>query len=156
MDETIKIITDNLNLRLERVENQNSKQSDDINSIKIDIQKLNSKLDNTEVRFDNIEDKVDNIEDKVDSLDNKISEELKSFKLEWQKGLKEIDNEKTEMLKNKLAAAEEELKNIKNNSFWNKIKNGLTEKGINAIVLIILIMLVFGAVMAYKNGIGLL
>ena len=42
MDETIKIITDNLSLRLERVENQNLKQSDDINSIKMDIQKLNS------------------------------------------------------------------------------------------------------------------
>ena len=152
MDETIKIITDNLSLRLERVENQNLKQSDDINSIKMDIQKLNSKFDNTESRFDNIEEKVDTLDDKI----NDISLDLKDFKLEWKKGLEKIDNEKTAMLQSKLAAAEEELKNIKNNSFWNKIKNGLTEKGINAIVLIILIMLVFGAVMAYKNGIGLL
>ena len=152
MDETIKIITDNLSLRLERVENQNLKQSDDINSIKMDIQKLNSKFDNTETRFDNIEEKVDTLDDKI----NDISLDLKDFKLEWKKGLEKIDNEKTAILQNKLAAAEEELKNIKNNSFWNKIKNGLTEKSINAIVLIILTMLVFGAVMAYKNGIGLL
>ena len=152
MDETIKIITDNLSLRLERVENQNLKQSDDINSIKMDIQKLNSKFDNTETRFDNIEEKVDTLDDKI----NDISLDLKDFKLEWKKGLEKIDNEKTAMLQSKLAAAEEELKNIKNNSFWNKVKNWLTEKGINAIVLIILIMLVFGAVMAYKNGIGLL
>ena len=145
MDETTKIITDNLNLRLEKVEIQNEKQSSDINSIKLDIQKLNNKLDN--------------VDGKVDTLDNKINDisvDLKDFKMAWQKGLKEIDDEKTAILENKLKVAEKELEELKNNNFWAKLKNGLTEKSVNILVLVILSLLFFGGIMLYKNGIGLL
>ena len=48
MDETTKVITDNINIRLDKVENQNDRQSNDITSIKLDIQKLNNKVDNSE------------------------------------------------------------------------------------------------------------
>ena len=63
MDETTKVITDNINNRLEKVESQNEKQSNDITSIKLEMQKLNNKVDN-------LEDKVDSLDGKMDDMTN--------------------------------------------------------------------------------------
>ena len=145
MDETTKVITDNINIRLDKVENQNDRQSNDITSIKLDIQKLNSKVDN-------LEDKVDSLDGKIDIMTNELKAEMKELRTRWENGLMEIDKEQKETLKTVL----DNLKEKESNDFWNKLKKSLENKAISIVTIVMFILLVMGIVAAYKNGIGLL
>ncbi len=145
MDETTKVITDNINIRLDKVENQNDRQSNDITSIKLDIQKLNSKVDN-------LEDKVDTLDEKIDIMTNELKEEMKELRTRWENGLMEIDKEQKETLKSVL----DNLKEKESNDFWSKLKKSLEDKAVSIVTIVMFILLVMGLVAAYKNGIGLL
>ena len=145
MDETTKVITDNINIRLDKVENQNDRQSNDITSIKLDIQKLNSKVDN-------LEDKVDTLDGKIDIMTNELKEEMKELRTRWENGLMEIDKEQKETLKSVL----DNLKEKESNDFWSKLKKSLEDKAVSIVTIVMFILLVMGLVAAYKNGIGLL
>ena len=145
MDETTKVITDNINIRLDKVENQNDKQSNDITSIKLDIQKLNNKVDN-------LEDKVDTLDGKIDIMTNELKEEMKELRTRWENGLMEIDKEQKETLKSVL----DNLKEKDSNDFWSKLKKSLEDKAVSIVTIVMFILLVMGIAAAYKNGIGLL
>ena len=145
MDETTKVITDNINIRLDKVENQNDRQSNDITSIKLDIQKLNSKVDN-------LEDKVDTLDGKIDIMTNELKEEMKELRTRWENGLMEIDKEQKETLKSVL----DNLKEKDSNDFWSKLKKSLEDKAVSIVTIVMFILLVMGIAAAYKNGIGLL
>ena len=145
MDETTKVITDNINIRLDKVENQNDRQSNDITSIKLDIQKLNSKVDN-------LEDKVDTLDGKIDIMTNELKEEMKELRTRWENGLMEIDKEQKETLKSVL----DNLKEKESNDFWSKLKKSLEDKAVSIVTIVMFILLVMGIAAAYKNGIGLL
>ena len=145
MDETTKVITDNINIRLDKVENQNDRQSNDITSIKLDIQKLNSKVDN-------LEDKVDSLDGKIDIMTNELKAEMKELRTRWENGLIEIDKEQKETLKSVL----DNLKEKDSNDFWSKLKKSLEDKAVSIVTIVLFILLVMGIAAAYKNGIGLL
>ena len=145
MDETTKVITDNINIRLDKVENQNDRQSNDITSIKLDIQKLNSKVDN-------LEDKVDSLDGKIDIMTNELKAEMKELRTRWENGLMEIDKEQKETLKSVL----DNLKEKNSNDFWSKLKKSLEDKAVSIVTIVMFILLVMGIAAAYKNGIGLL
>ena len=145
MDETTKVITDNINIRLDKVENQNDRQSNDITSIKLDIQKLNSKVDN-------LEDKVDSLDGKIDIMTNELKAEMKELRTRWENGLMEIDKEQKETLKSVL----DNLKEKDSNDFWSKLKKSLEDKAVSIVTIVLFILLVMGIAAAYKNGIGLL
>ena len=145
MDETTKVITDNINIRLDKVENQNDRQSNDITSIKLDIQKLNSKVDN-------LEDKVDSLDGKIDIMTNELKAEMKELRTRWENGLIEIDKEQKETLKSVL----DNLKEKDSNDFWSKLKKSLEDKAVSIVTIVMFILLVMGIAAAYKNGIGLL
>ena len=145
MDETTEVITDNINIRLDKVENQNDRQSNDITSIKLDIQKLNSKVDN-------LEDKVDSLDGKIDIMTNELKEEMKELRTRWENGLMEIDKEQKETLKSVL----DNLKEKNSNDFWSKLKKSLEDKAVSIVTIVMFILLVMGIAAAYKNGIGLL
>ena len=145
MDETTKVITDNINIRLDKVENQNDRQSNDITSIKLDIQTLNSKVDN-------LEDKVDSLDGKIDIMTNELKAEMKELRTRWENGLIEIDKEQKETLKSVL----DNLKEKDSNDFWSKLKKSLEDKAVSIVTIVMFILLVMGIVAAYKNGIGLL
>ena len=145
MDETTKVITDNINIRLDKVENQNDRQSNDITSIKLDIQKLNNKVDN-------LEDKVDTLDGKIDIMTNELKEEMKELRTRWENGLMEIDKEQKETLKSVL----DNLKEKDSNDFWSKLKKSLEDKAVSIVTIVMFILLVMGIAAAYKNGIGLL
>lgn len=149
MDETTKVITDNINNRLEKVESQNEKQSNDITSIKLEMQKLNNKVDN-------LEDKVDSLDGKMDDMTNELKAEMKELKAQWQNGLKEIDDEQRAILKNKLELAENRIREMENNNFWTKLKNSLGDRAVSVVTVVVFILLLVGVVIAYQNGIGLL
>ena len=149
MDETTKVITDNINNRLEKVESQNEKQSNDITSIKLEMQKLNNKVDN-------LEDKVDSLDGKMDDMTNELKAEMKELKVQWQNGLKEIDDEQRAILKNKLELAENKIREMENNNFWTKLKNSLGDRAVSVVTVVVFILLLVGVVIAYQNGIGLL
>ena len=149
MDETTKVITDNINNRLEKVESQNEKQSNDITSIKLEMQKLNNKVDN-------LEDKVDSLDGKMDDMTNELKAEMKELKVQWQNGLKEIDDEQRAILKNKLELAENRIREMENNNFWTKLKNSLGDRAVSVVTVVVFILLLVGVVIAYQNGIGLL
>ena len=149
MDETTKVITDNINNRLEKVENQNEKQSNDITSIKLEMQKLNNKVDN-------LEDKVDSLDGKMDDMTNELKAEMKELKVQWQNGLKEIDDEQRAILKNKLELAENRIREMEKNNFWNKLKNSLGDRAVSVVTVVVFILLLVGVIIAYQNGIGLL
>ena len=145
MDETTKVITDNINIRLDKVENQNDRQSNDITSIKLDIQKLNSKVDN-------LEDKVDSLDGKIDIMTNELKAEMKELRTRWENGLMEIDKEQKETLKSVL----DNLKEKDSNDFWSKLKKSLEDKAVSIVTIVLFILLVMGIAAAYKSGIGLL
>lgn len=145
MDETTKVITDNINIRLDKVENQNDRQSNDITSIKLDIQKLNSKVDN-------LEDKVDSLDGKIDIMTNELKAEMKELRTRWENGLMEIDKEQKETLKSVL----DNLKEKDSNDFWSKLKKSVEDKAVSIVTIVMFILLVMGIAAAYKNGIGLL
>lgn len=145
MDETTKVITDNINIRLDKVENQNDRQSNDITSIKLDIQKLNSKVDN-------LEDKVDSLDGKIDIMTNELKEEMKELRTRWENGLMEIDKEQKETLKSVL----DNLKEKDSNDFWSKVKKSLEDKAVSIVTIVMFILLVMGIAAAYKSSIGLL
>ncbi len=145
MDETTKVITDNINIRLDKVENQNDRQSNDITSIKLDIQKLNSKVDN-------LEDKVDSLDGKIDIMTNELKAEMKELRTRWENGLMEIDKEQKETLKSVL----DNLKEKESNDFWSKLKKSLEDKAVSIVTIVMFILLVMGIAAAYKNGIRLL
>lgn len=145
MDETTKVITDNINIRLDKVENQNDRQSNDITSIKLDIQKLNSKVDN-------LEDKVDSLDGKIDIMTNELKAEMKELRTRWENGLMEIDKEQKETLKSVL----DNLKEKDSNDFWSKLKKSLEDKTVSIVTIVMFILLVMGIAAAYKSGIGLL
>ena len=149
MDETTKVITDNINNRLEKVESQNEKQSNDITSIKLEMQKLNNKVDN-------LEDKVDSLDGKMDDMTNELKAEMKELKVQWQNGVKEIDDEQRAILKNKLELAENRIREMENNNFWTKLKNSLGDRAVSVVTVVVFILLLVGVVIAYQNGIGLL
>ena len=149
MDETTKVITDNINNRLEKVENQNEKQSNDITSIKLEMQKLNNKVDN-------LEDKVDSLDGKMDDMTNELKAEMKELKVQWQNGLKEIDDEQRAILKNKLELAENRIREMENNNFWTKLKNSLGDRAVSVVTVVVFILLLVGVIIAYQSGIGLL
>ena len=149
MDETTKVITDNINNRLEKVESQNEKQSNDITSIKLEMQKLNNKVDN-------LEDKVDSLDGKMDDMTNELKAEMKELKVQWQNGLKEIDDEQRAILKNKLELAENRIREMENNNFWTKLKNSLGDRAVSVVTVVVFILLLAGVIIAYQNGIGLL
>ena len=149
MDETTKVITDNINNRLEKVESQNEKQSNDITSIKLEMQKLNNKVDN-------LEDKVDSLDGKMDDMTNELKAEMKELKVQWQNGLKEIDDEQRAILKNKLELAENRIREMENNNFWAKLKSSLGDKAVSVVTVVVFILLLVGVIVAYQNGIGLL
>lgn len=149
MDETTKVITDNINNRLEKVESQNEKQSNDITSIKLEMQKLNNKVDN-------LEDKVDSLDGKMDDMTNELKAEMKELKVQWQNGLKEIDDEQRAILKNKLELAENRIREMENNNFWTKLKNSLGDRAVSVVTVVVFILLLVGVIIAYQNGIGLL
>ena len=149
MDETTKVITDNINNRLEKVESQNEKQSNDITSIKLEMQKLNNKVDN-------LEDKVDSLDGKMDDMTNELKAEMKEWKVQWQNGLKEIDDEQRAILKNKLELAENRIREMENNNFWTKLKNSLGDRAVSVVTVVVFILLLVGVIIAYQNGIGLL
>ena len=149
MDETTKVITDNINNRLEKVESQNEKQSNDITSIKLEMQKLNNKVDN-------LEDKVDSLDGKMDDMTNELKAEMKELKVQWQNGLKEIDDEQRAILKNKLELAENRIREMENNNFWTKLKNSLGDRAVSVVTVVVFVLLLVGVIIAYQNGIGLL
>lgn len=146
MDETTKVITDNINIRLDKVENQNDRQSNDITSIKLDIQKLNSKVDN-------LEDKVDSLDGKIDIMTNELKAEMKELRTRWENGLIEIDKEQKETLKSVLEANNGKKES---NDFWSKLKKSVEDKAVSIVTIVLFILLVMGIAAAYKNGIGLL
>ena len=146
MDETTKVITDNINIRLDKVENQNDRQSNDITSIKLDIQKLNSKVDN-------LEDKVDSLDGKIDIMTNELKAEMKELRTRWENGLMEIDKQQKETLKSILEANNSKKES---NDFWSKLKKSVEDKAVSIVTIVMFILLVMGIAAAYKNGIGLL